>query len=70
MTTDGKTGFHYHLEDDVIRRYRAKPLELRLAWLYMGAVLRKACPERTRRRHDYFRLSAEEESAGLDSSDQ
>jgi hypothetical protein len=45
------TGFAYYLDDETIHRYRAKPLELRLRWLYMGNVLRKAYPSGTLKLH-------------------
>ncbi|MFO8070350.1 MAG: hypothetical protein R6V85_00625 [Polyangia bacterium] len=51
-------GFDYELDDDAIRRYRAKPPELRLQWLYMGALLRRASPARTKELQDRFRAPA------------
>ncbi|MBI5888400.1 MAG: hypothetical protein HZB82_06810 [Deltaproteobacteria bacterium] len=40
---EGKTqGFDYYLSKEAIERYREKPPELRLKWLYMGNVLRKS----------------------------
>ncbi len=35
-------GFDYYLSEETVKRYREKPLELRLQWLYMGNLLRKA----------------------------
>ncbi len=55
-------GFEYHLEDEVIERYRKKPLELRLMWLYMGNLFRKACPEETIALQDGFRKFPEKGS--------
>jgi NADH/NAD ratio-sensing transcriptional regulator Rex len=34
-------GFEYYLSDEIIERYRKKPQELRLEWLYAGNLLRK-----------------------------
>lgn len=34
-------GFDYYLSEETVKRYREKPLELRLQWLYMGNLLRK-----------------------------
>lgn len=48
-------GFDYELSEEVLRDYQKKPLELRLQWLYMGNLLRRHLPERTRRLHDLFR---------------
>lgn len=50
-----KGGFDYHLEQDVIDRYRAKPVELRLKWLYHAALFRKHYPKRIVRVQDRFR---------------
>ena len=57
-------GFDYYLSDEVLEAYRAKPLVLRLRWLYAGNLLRKALPARTRRLHEHFRAvaSAQDES--------
>ena len=33
-------GFDYYLSKEAIERYREKPIELRLKWLYMGNFLR------------------------------
>jgi len=42
----GKTqGFDYYLSKEAIERYREKPPELRLKWLYMGNLLRKGYSE-------------------------
>jgi hypothetical protein len=49
------TGFAYHLDDETLRRYRARPPELRLRWLYMGNVLRKAYPPETLKLHERLR---------------
>jgi hypothetical protein len=48
-------GFDYSLSKAVIKRYRQKPLELRLKWLYMGNLFRMAYPEEIKRLHDRFR---------------
>jgi hypothetical protein len=49
-------GFEYYLDADTIRRYRSKPPELRLRWLYMGNLLRKSYPAETLKRHQKFRM--------------
>ena len=43
-------GFRYALTDEVIRNYQAKPIELRLRWLYMGNLLRMHLPKGSRAR--------------------
>ncbi len=48
-------GFDYYLSDEVIRSYREKPLELRLKWLYMGNLLRKAYNKKVIEIQDKFR---------------
>jgi hypothetical protein len=54
-STEKKRGIRYYLTDEQIRRYREKPLELRLAWLYQGNVLRMHLPREIRERQDRFR---------------
>ncbi len=48
-------GFNYCLTNEAIERYREKPPELRLKWLYMGNLLRKGYDKRVTRLHDRFR---------------
>ncbi len=48
-------GFDYFLSDETIDKYRQKPPELRLRWLYMGNLLRKACGKRIVKLQDEFR---------------
>ena len=64
MSSRPPHGFHYFLDDDVLRDYGKKPLPLRLEWLYMGNLLRQACPESTKKRHDRLRAAppSEQES--------
>lgn len=54
-STEKKRGFKYYLTDEQLRRYREKPLELRLAWLYQGNVLRMHLPREIKERQDLFR---------------
>lgn len=37
-----KKGFGYSLDDEILKDYQGKPIELRLKWLYMGNLLRKS----------------------------
>ncbi len=55
MKKNRKKGFDYHLSDEVIRSYREKPLELRLKWLYLGNLLRKAYNKKVIEIQDKFR---------------
>ena len=56
MTTNsGRRGFDYFLTVEQIRRYRRKPVELRLEWLYQGNLLRMHLPEHIKKRQDRFR---------------
>jgi hypothetical protein len=56
MTTSSvRQGFDYYLTTEQIRRYRRKPVELRLEWLYQGNLLRMHLPERIKKRQDRFR---------------
>jgi len=48
-------GFDYYLSDEVIRSYREKPIELRLKWLYMGNLLRKAYDKKIIEIQDKYR---------------
>jgi hypothetical protein len=48
-------GFRYYLSDDILERYRKKPVALRLQWLYMANVLRKGLGKKTREVLDHFR---------------
>ena len=48
-------GFDYYLSKEAIERYREKPLELRLKWLYMGNLLRKGYSKDVIEIQDKFR---------------
>ncbi len=48
-------GFNYYLSKEIIKRYREKPPELRLKWLYMGNLFRKKYPQEIIRSHNKFR---------------
>jgi len=48
-------GFDYYLTKEAIERYREKPLELRLKWLYMGNLLRKGYSKDVIKIQDKFR---------------
>ena len=48
-------GFDYYLTREQLERYRSKPLELRLLWLYQAAMLRQQCPPETIARQDRYR---------------
>lgn len=48
-------GFDYYLSKEAIERYREKPLELRLKWLYMGNLLRKSYSKDVIKIQDKFR---------------
>ncbi|MBI4621582.1 MAG: hypothetical protein HY739_15730 [Desulfobacterales bacterium] len=48
-------GFDYCLSKDAIERYREKPIELRLKWLYMGNLLRKGYSKDVIEIQDKFR---------------
>jgi len=50
-----KKGVDYYLEKDILERYKKKPLEWRLEWLYMGNELRKHYPEKTIKVQEKFR---------------
>ena len=54
-SAEKRRGFRYYLTDEQLRRYREKPLELRLAWLYQGNVLRRHLPREIVERQDRFR---------------
>lgn len=53
--SDPGRGFTYHLDWEVIEKYRAWPVERKLAWLMAGNRLRAALPERIRAIQDAFR---------------
>ncbi len=48
-------GFDYYLSKEAIERYREKPPELRLKWLYMGNLLRKSYSKDVIEIQDKFR---------------
>jgi len=48
-------GFDYHLSVKTIKEYQAKPLKMRLAWLYQGNLLRRAYPKRIIELQNKFR---------------
>lgn len=48
-------GFGYRLSKEVIKTYQKKHLELRLKWLYMGNLLRKAYDKKIIEIQDKFR---------------
>ncbi|MEK6591164.1 MAG: hypothetical protein AABZ11_10865 [Nitrospinota bacterium] len=50
-----RRGFDYYLSKEVIKRYRKKPPELRLQWLYMGNLLRKGYDKNIIKLQDRFR---------------
>ncbi|MEW6102661.1 MAG: hypothetical protein AB1630_02390 [bacterium] len=54
-----KEGFEYYLDDEVIERYKEKPYELRLKWLYFGSLLRKKYPKKIIEIQDRFRRNEE-----------
>ncbi len=55
MAKSRSHGFRYYLSDDMLERYRKKPVALRLQWLYMANVLRKGYSRRTIKIQDRFR---------------
>lgn len=48
-------GFDYYLTKESIKKYQEKPLELRLAWLYMGNLLRKEYSKKLCKLQNKFR---------------
>lgn len=48
-------GFRYYLSDEMLERYRKKPIALRLQWLYMANVLRMGYSKRTIKIQNKFR---------------
>lgn len=48
-------GFDYYLTKKAIERYREKPPDLRLKWLYMGKLLRKGYSKDVIEIQDKFR---------------
>jgi hypothetical protein len=52
---DRHRGFVVLIDKERIRTYKAKPVGLRLAWLYQGNVLRMHLPAHIRERQDRLR---------------
>lgn len=50
-----KKGFAYGLDEEILKDYQKKPIELRLKWLYMGNLLRKGYSKDVIRIQDKFR---------------
>ena len=48
-------GFEYYISYKRIKEYRAKPVSLKLAWLFQGNLLRKSYPARIIKLQDKFR---------------
>jgi hypothetical protein len=48
-------GFRYYVSDEMLERYRKKPVVLRLQWLYMVNVLRMGYSKKTIAIQDRFR---------------
>jgi hypothetical protein len=48
-------GFDYYLTEETIERYKEKPPELRLKWLYMGNLLRMSYSKSVKEIQDKFR---------------
>lgn len=48
-------GFDYYLTKEAIERYKEKPIELRLKWLYMGNILRMGYSKSVIKIQDKFR---------------
>lgn len=55
MAKSKSPGFRYYLSDDMLERYRKKPIALRLQWLYMANALRRGLDKKTIERQDRFR---------------
>ena len=49
------TGFYYYVDDEKIKEYKNKPLELRLQWLYQINKLRKYYPKDIIKKQEEFR---------------
>lgn len=50
-----KKGFGYGLDEEILKDYQEKPIELRLKWLYMGNLLRKNYSKNIIKIQDKFR---------------
>lgn len=48
-------GFNYCLDEEILKDYQEKPVELRLKWLYMGNLLRKNYSKNVIKIQDKFR---------------
>ena len=55
MKRKKSSGFAYYLGREILGEYKEKSPELRLKWLYMGNLLRMACPARIIKSHNRFR---------------
>jgi hypothetical protein len=55
MAKSKSTGFRYYVSDEMLERYRKKPVALRLQWLYMANVLRKGYSKKTIEMQNRFR---------------
>jgi len=55
MKKTKETGFDYYLSMKTIREYGKKPPLLRLQWLYMGCLLRRATPAKVVKLQEEFR---------------
>jgi len=55
MAKSKSIGFRYYVSDDLLERYRRKPVALRLQWLYMANVLRMGYSKKTIEMQDRFR---------------
>jgi len=59
MAKSKSTGFRYYVSDEMLERYRKKPVVLRLQWLYMANVLRMGYSKKTIEMQDRFREEKE-----------
>jgi hypothetical protein len=55
MAKSKSIGFRYYVTDEMLERYRQKPVALRLQWLYMANVLRMGYSKKTIKIQDRFR---------------
>jgi len=55
MAKSKSIGFRYYVSDEMLKRYRKKPVALRLQWLYMANVLRMGYSKKTIAIQDRFR---------------
>jgi hypothetical protein len=55
MAKSKSTEFRYYVSDEMLERYRRKPVALRLQWLYMANVLRRGYSKKTIEMQDSFR---------------